>query len=188
MNTREWKIAIRRWISDGTFDSRLPEVAALRGVPQPEDYHAEGDAFTHTMLAVEAVDDDSDPRVFWGALLHDAGKAEKTVFENGRWRSAGHSEAGADKVPAVMARLGLAHMAHDVAWLVRHHMFHFSWRLGNDRGLTRNQRRFMENPLFPLLLEVCLADAEASLGLSDKGHKIRLIAELYEEEYSRGKW
>lgn len=187
MKAKEWKEMVRRWIGDGTFDSRLPEVAALRGVPQPEDYHAEGDAFTHTMLAVEAVDDDSDQRVFWGTLLHDVGKAEKTFFENGRWRSAGHAEAGADMVPAVMDRLGLSDLAHDVAWLVRHHMFHFSWRLGNDPRLTRNQRRFLENPLFTLLLEVCLADAEASHGLSDKGSKIRLIAELYEEECGRGR-
>jgi len=174
-------------MNDGDFDARLPEVAALRGVPQPEDYHAEGDAYTHTLLALEAVDDAADPRVFWATLLHDIGKTEKTFFENGRWRSVGHAEAGAAMVPAVMERLGLAAMARDVAWLVRHHMFHFSWNLAGGQRLTRNQRRFMEHPLFPLLLEVCMADAEASHGLSDKGDKIRLIAELYEEEYNRGK-
>lgn len=78
MTAGEGKKMVRDWLGDGTFDERLPEVAALRGVPQPEDYHAEGDAFTHTMLAVEAVDDASDPRVFWGTLLHDIGKSEKT--------------------------------------------------------------------------------------------------------------
>jgi hypothetical protein len=74
-------------------------------------------------------------------------------------------------------------MARDVAWLVRHHMFHFSWNLGHGTRITRNQRRFMEHPLFPLLLEVCMADAEASHGLSDKGRKIRVIGEIFEEEY-----
>ncbi len=183
MTAGEGKKMVRDWLGDGTFDERLPEVAALRGVPQPEDYHAEGDAFTHTMLAVEAVDDASDPRVFWGTLLHDIGKSEKTFFEHGRWRSAGHAEAGADMVLPVMERLGLAWMARDVAWLVRHHMFHFSWNLGHGTRITRNQRRFMEHPLFPLLLEVCMADAEASHGLSDKGRKIRVIGEIFEEEY-----
>lgn len=187
MTAREGKEMLRRWLSDGTFDERLPEVAALRGVPQPEDYHAEGDAYTHTMLAVDAVDDDADPRVLWGTLLHDIGKSEKTFFENGRWRSVGHAEAGADVVPAIMERLGLAGIARDVAWLVRHHMFHFSWHLGSESRLTRHQRRFMEHPLFPLLLEVCLADAEASHGLSDKGNTIRLIAELCEEEFGGDK-
>ena len=186
MTARDWKETVRGWLSDGSFDDRLPEVAALRGVPQPEEYHAEGDAFTHTMLAIEAVDDDADQRVFWGALLHDIGKSEKTVFEHGRWRSVGHAEAGADMVPAVMERMGLAYMAHDVAWLVRHHLFHFSWNLGNEVQLTRHQRRFMEHPLFPQLLLVCIADADASYGRSNKGKKIMQIGEIFEEEYGGG--
>lgn len=188
MTAREWKEWIRGWLADGSFEDRLPEVAALGGVPQPEEYHAEGDAFTHTMLAMEAVDDDADQRVFWGTLLHDIGKAEKTFFEHGRWRSVGHAEAGADLVPAVMERMGLPHLARDVAWLVKHHLFHFSWNLGNQVRLTRHQRRFMEHPLFPFLLQVCLADADASRGRSNKGKKIMEIAEVYEEEYKATKY
>jgi len=174
------------WLADGSFDARLPEVAALRGVQQPEEYHGEGDAYVHTVLAIEAVEDNEDPRVFWGALLHDIGKSEKTFFDGNRWRSLGHAEAGAQLVPTIMERLGFSELASDVAWLVRHHLFHFSWNLGSDIRLTRNQRRFMEHPLFPCLLQVCLADAAASHGLSNKGGKIRQIAEIFEEEYGEG--
>lgn len=177
---------VQHWLDEGGFDEKLPEVAALRGVQQPEEYHGEGDAFVHTLLAMEAVDDDDDPRVFWGALLHDIGKAEKTFFDGSRWRSVGHAEAGARQVPAIMMRLGLDELATDVAWLVRHHLFHFSWNLGPDDRLTRNQRRFMEHPLFPCLLRVCLADAAASLGMSNKGDKIRMIAEIFTDEYLAG--
>lgn len=183
MTARECREMVREWLSEGTFDERLPEVSALRRVPQPEEYHGEGDAFIHTMLAMEAVDDDADPRVFWGALLHDIGKSAKTVFEGGRWRSVGHAEAGAEMVPAVMERIGLPDLTSDVVWLVKHHLFHFSWNLGNQARITRNQRRFMEHPLFPLLLKVCLADAAGSRGRSNKGEKVRLIGELFEEEY-----
>ncbi len=185
MTARDGKEMIARWLADGCFNERLPEVAALRGVSQPEEYHAEGDAFTHTMLAIAAVDDDADIRVFWGTLMHDVGKATKTEFVHGRWRSYGHGEEGAAMVPGIMERLGLAELAGDVAWLVKHHHFHFSWNLRSGDRPTRNQRRFMEHPLFPLLLDVCMADAAGSLGRSDKGEKIRLIAELYEDE-SRG--
>jgi putative nucleotidyltransferase with HDIG domain len=174
---------VQGWLSEGSFDERLPEVAALRGIQQPAEYHGEGDAYTHTILAMEAVDDDADPRVFWSALLHDIGKSVKTVFEEGRWRSVGHAEAGADMAPAIMERLGLPEMAADVAWLVRRHLFHFSWNLDDGTRLTRNQRRAMEHPLFPLLLQVCMADAEASRGRSSKGNRIRLIAEIFEDEY-----
>jgi putative nucleotidyltransferase with HDIG domain len=174
---------VRRWLLEGTFDERLPEVAALRGIQQPTEYHGEGDAYTHTILAMEAVDDEADPRVFWSALLHDIGKSETTVLEGGRWRSVGHAEAGAKMVPAVMERLGLPEPATDVAWLVRHHLFHFSWNLQYETRLTRNQRKAMEHPLFPLLLQVCMADADASRGRSTKGDKVRMIAEIYDEEY-----
>lgn len=184
MTSEKYRAMVRRWLDEGSFDEKLPEVAALRGVQQPEEYHEEGDAFVHTLLAMEAVDDADDPRIFWGALLHDIGKAEKTFFDGSRWRSLGHAEAGAQLVPAILTRLGLDELAADVAWLVRHHQFHFSWNLGSDDRLTRNQRRFMEHPLFPCLLQVCLADAAASHGRSNKGGKIRMIAEIYADEYS----
>jgi putative nucleotidyltransferase with HDIG domain len=96
---------VLRWLAEGSFDEWLPEVAALRGVQQPEEYHGEGDAFVHTLLAIAAVADEEDPRVFWGALLHDIGKSEKTFFDGSRWRSVGHAEAGAQLVPGIMARL-----------------------------------------------------------------------------------
>lgn len=185
MRGRDCRELIERWRRDGSFDLLLPEVAALRDVPQPEKYHAEGDVLTHTMLALETVDDDADPRVFWGVLLHDIGKATTTVFIDGRWRAHGHAEAGADLVPAIMARIGHPELTKDVAWLVRHHLFHFSWNLRENPRLTKNQRKFMEHPLFPFLLRVCLADAAGSRG-GDKESKILRIAEMYEEEFADG--
>ena len=185
MRGRDCRELIERRRRDGSFDLLLPEVAALRYVPQPEKYHAEGDVLTHTMLALETVEDDADPRVFWGVLLHDIGKATTTVFIDGRWRAHGHAEAGADLVPAIMARIGHPELTKDVAWLVRHHLFHFSWNLRENPRLTKNQRKFMEHPLFPFLLRVCLADAAGSRG-GDKESKILRIAEMYEEEFADG--
>lgn len=152
----------------------------MRGVPQPGEFHAEGDAFTHTLLATRAVDDDSDQRVFWGALLHDIGKAETTRLIRSRLHAFGHAEAGAKLVAGIMVRLGFPDLADDVAWLVKNHLFHFAWHMGPNVKLTHNQRRFMEHPLFPLLLEVCAADAAASLGRSDKGRVIKMIADSLE--------
>lgn len=177
MKAADHKKLVEGWLDDGSFDEILPEVAALRGVPQPEEFHAEGDAFTHTLLATRAVDDDSDLRVFWGTLLHDIGKAESTRLVHSRWRAYGHAEAGAKLVHGIMLRLGFPELADDVAWLVKNHLFHFAWHLEPKVRLTRNQLRFMEHPLFPLLLEVCAADAAASLGRSDKGRVIKMIAD-----------
>jgi putative nucleotidyltransferase with HDIG domain len=182
MDTSDSRKVLALWLADGSFCEKLPEVAALRGMLQADEYHAEGDAFVHTMLAVEAVTDDADQRVFWGVLLHDIGKALTTEFIHGRWRSHGHEEAGAKMVPAVMSRLGLADLAADIAWLVRHHDFLLSWNLKPDDRLTLRQRRFMEHPLFPLLLQVNAADAAASWGGSSKGADGRMLEELLKEK------
>lgn len=181
MDASQCKKLIALWLADGSLNEKLPEVAALRGVLQADEYHSEGDAFVHTMLAVEAVADDADQRVFWGVLLHDIGKALTTEFIRGRWRSHGHEEAGAKLIPAIMSRLGLADMAEDVTWLVKHHDFLLSWNLKPGDRLTARQRRFMEHPLFPLLLQVNAADAAASWGQSNKGADGRMLEELLKE-------
>ncbi len=180
MNAAEGKELLEHWIADGSLAARLPEVAALRGVQQSPDYHAEGDAYHHTMLAVAAVADDADPRVFWGVLLHDIGKSLTTSFIQGRWRAHGHDVVGARLVPEIMIRTGLADLAEDVAWLVRHHDFLLSWRLQPGARLSFRQRRFMEHPLFPLLLQVNAADAAASRGESRKGEDGRMLGKMLE--------
>jgi putative nucleotidyltransferase with HDIG domain len=178
MTAREGKELLARWLADGSLAERLPEVDALHGVAQPPEYHGEGDAYVHTMLAVEAVADDADPRVFWGTLLHDIGKAQTTEFVSGHWHSYGHEAAGARLVPAIMARLGLLELAHDVTWLVRHHDFLLSWQLQPGMKLSARQRRFMEHPLFLLLLQVNAADAAGARGRSHKGEDGRMLADM----------
>jgi hypothetical protein len=181
VTARDCKTMVAAWLEDGTFAARLPEVMALEGVPQPPEYHGEGDAFTHTFLAIGEVDGDADPLVFWGVLLHDIGKSAVTEFIRGRWRSFGHEQAGAELVPQIMARLGFPELAADVTWLVRHHDFILSWEIRPEMKLTGRQRRFTEHPLFPLLLQVAAADAAASHGRSRKGEYLRILAELVED-------
>lgn len=66
-------------------------------------YHAEGSVLAHTELVVQKFHElkdhfklnASDERVlYWAAVLHDIGKTEVTRFEDGRWRSRGHEQAG----------------------------------------------------------------------------------------------
>lgn len=158
----------------------LPEVAALRGVPQRSDCHGEGDALTHTRLALEVLDVNSDERVVWAVLLHDIGKAETTRLLDGDWRAYGHAEHGAAMVPPILHRCEAHVPADDVVWLVRHHQFHLSWQnLRTQAPLSGRQLRFCHHPLFPLLLEVCRSDALASLG-SSKNELLNRLAKLVE--------
>jgi putative nucleotidyltransferase with HDIG domain len=167
----------------------IPEVQALSGVPQPQEYHQEGDAFEHTMLALDSLPPDVDERVFWAVLLHDIGKAVTTEYDNGRWRSHGHAEVGGEMAAEILRRVGRTDLAEDVAWLVRHHGFVLSWGPHAGEKLTRRQLRFCGHRLFPLLLLVARADAAASVGKSDKRERLDAIENFLKQgkEQSEGK-
>src|SRR5581483_9364749 len=53
----------------GLLAEILPEVAAMKGVPQPPEYHPEGDVWTHTLLMLEGLENPSITLAL-GALLH----------------------------------------------------------------------------------------------------------------------
>lgn len=160
---------LKCWSENGELERLLPELTALRGVPQPEDYHAEGDVFNHTLLAVEQLGENEDERLCWAVLLHDIGKAVTTRMIDGRLRAHGHDQKGAELAREILSRLGHQALADDVAWLIAHHHFALSWGEAVAAGLTPRQKRFCRQPLFPLLLRLCRADAAASLGVSRKG-------------------
>jgi poly(A) polymerase len=44
----------------------LPEIAAMKGVPQPPQYHPEGDVWTHTLLMIEELPARVSPTLAWG--------------------------------------------------------------------------------------------------------------------------
>ncbi len=106
----------------------FPELAALRGVPQDPAWHPEGDVFRHTCLVLDAAAGIrarmADPWVeMLAALCHDLGKAGFTVFERGRWRSAGHDCGADDLVLGLLSRLCASRGADQrVLALVREHL------------------------------------------------------------------
>ncbi|HKW61781.1 MAG TPA: CCA tRNA nucleotidyltransferase [Candidatus Acidoferrum sp.] len=52
----------------------LPEIAAMKGVEQPPEFHPEGDVWIHTLLMLEQLAKGASPTLAWGVLLHDVGK------------------------------------------------------------------------------------------------------------------
>jgi poly(A) polymerase len=76
----------------------LPEVANMKGVAQPPEYHPEGDVWIHTRMLLEDLPAHCSPTLAWGALLHDVGKPPtfKSAKQTGdRIRFDGHDEVGA---------------------------------------------------------------------------------------------
>ena len=61
----------------GALAKVLPEVAALKGVPERLDYHPEGESYLHTMMVIDAAAARGlGVAERFAALLHDIGKAE----------------------------------------------------------------------------------------------------------------
>jgi poly(A) polymerase len=58
----------------GLLGVLLPQVAAMKGVEQPPQFHPEGDVWVHTLLMLEKLPSGTSPTLAWGVLLHDVGK------------------------------------------------------------------------------------------------------------------
>ncbi len=71
----------------------LPEVARMKGVQQPPDFHPEGDVWTHTLLLLAQLEPGCPVTLAWGALLHDVGKPPTFRIAE-RIRFDGHVEVG----------------------------------------------------------------------------------------------
>jgi poly(A) polymerase len=72
----------------------LPEVAHMKGIAQPPQYHPEGDVWTHTLMLLEQLEPGCALTLGWGALLHDVGKPPTFRVAPDRIRFDGHVEVG----------------------------------------------------------------------------------------------
>lgn len=87
----------------GALAVLFPELAALKGVEQPMEYHPEGDVWTHSLMVLQAATKLSDkPIVRFAALVHDVGKG---VTPQELWpKHHGHDAAGVPLVEALCQR------------------------------------------------------------------------------------
>ncbi|MBU0927356.1 MAG: HD domain-containing protein [Spirochaetes bacterium] len=136
----------------GFVDEYWPELSELASVSHSKDYHPEGDAWRHTM---ETFGHRKAPDLLLslGLLLHDTGKPD-AVSSGGR-RFDGHSELGERAARAFLGRLGYPKATIDsVAFLVRYHMLPAAL----PRVPPSSVGRILDDPLFPVLLELYRCD------------------------------
>ena len=104
----------------------LPEIAAMRGVQQPPQYHPEGDVWTHTLMMLEGLPAGTTATLAWGVLLHDVGKPAtfRSAAETGdRIRFDGHVEVGLAIGRKILERLRFSNDdTEQILSLVEHHM------------------------------------------------------------------
>ena len=99
--------ALRCLVEIGAAAVVLPEVAAMDGVPQPPEYHPEGDVLTHVVAVLDHVPA-GDPVLSWSAVLHDVGKPPTFRVAEDRIRFDGHDVLSAEMAEQILLRLRAA--------------------------------------------------------------------------------
>jgi predicted kinase len=164
----------------------------LAATMQDAGFHAEGDVWTHTRMAVESLIDgpryealDATGRsiVLAAVLLHDVGKPSTTRLEGGKLTSRGHSLRGENLVRVALWRLGVAFgVREQVCALVRNHQIPF---FGITRGASDAQRLAIRLSLVTRQdWLVAVADADArGRRCTDPGDQVRIMehCELWAE-------
>jgi len=112
--------------STGLLPYLLPEIARMKGVEQPPQYHPEGDVWTHTLLMLEMLAPNCPATLAWGVLLHDVGKPPTFTPPDGpggRIRFDGHAEVGTRMAEEICARLRFSNeQIAQISALVANHM------------------------------------------------------------------
>ncbi|MHB8836379.1 MAG: CCA tRNA nucleotidyltransferase [Candidatus Methylomirabilia bacterium] len=159
----------------GLLGLLLPEVGDLRGLPQPIEWHPEGDAWEHTLAALRS-SASADPAVNLAVLLHDVGKHPAHREVAGRHHYRGHESAGGKIADTVARRLHLPQRQREaIAFAVENHM-----RTGRLAELRRSKTiALLASPHWPVLRSLGLCDIAAR---GDETAVARLEAAFREAE------
>ena len=164
--------------ASGMLADLLPEVAAMKGVGQPPEFHPEGDVWTHTLLLLEGLGR-ATPTLAWGALLHDVGKPP-TFRVAERIRFDGHVEEGVRLAHGILNRLRFSRddMERVEALIANHMRFKDAHRMKES-----TLKRFLRMPNFGEHLEMHRLDCLASnQNLENYELVKRKLEELPEEQ------
>ena len=141
----------------GLLEVLLPEMAEMKGVEQPPEYHPEGDVWTHTLLLLQNLRHPT-PTLALGALLHDAGKPP-TFRVAERIRFDGHVEEGVKLAHHILTRLRFSREeSEQVEALVANHMKFMNVPQMKESTL----KRFLRLPQFEEHLELHRLDCLGS--------------------------
>jgi poly(A) polymerase len=143
--------------SSGMLADLLPEVAAMKGVAQPPQFHPEGDVWAHTLLLLEQLRNPT-ATLALGALLHDVGKPP-TFRVADRIRFDGHVEEGVRLSHSILTRLRFSREEiEQVEALVENHM-----RFKDVHHMKESTlKRFLRLPGFEEHLELHRLDTLSS--------------------------
>jgi poly(A) polymerase len=143
----------------GLLPEILPEVAAMKGVEQPAEFHPEGDVFTHTKLMLEMLPPGCGVTLAFAVLLHDVGKPPTFERAPDRIRFHEHDRVGAELTERILRRLRFPNETiQRVTLCVAEHM-----RLRHARQMRPSKlKRILARETFADELQLHRLDCEAS--------------------------
>ena len=151
--------------ASGLMSAILPELQAMKGVLQPEQFHPEGDVFVHTRLMLSLLPETVSVPLVFAVLFHDVAKpVTSRVDETGRIRFNEHDRIGAEMTEAIMRRLRFSGAEIEATVeMVRQHM------VFKDAPKMRiaKLKRFMARPTFDEELELHRVDCQSSHRMLD---------------------
>ena len=152
----------------GLLEQVLPEVAKMKGVQQPPEFHPEGDVWTHTLLMLDGLRDPS-LTLALGVLLHDVGKPDTFRIAE-RIRFDGHVEKGIEIAHALLTRLRFPnHVIEGAEALIANHMKFMEVPRMRESTL----KRFMRLPDFEEHMQLHRLDCLSSHGGLDNYDFVR---------------
>lgn len=150
----------------GLLAQVLPEIARLKGVEQPPQYHPEGDVWVHTLMLLDHLGPGASPTLAWGMLLHDVGKPATftppdPARPGDRIRFNGHVDVGVAVARTILNRLRFSNDdAQQILALIKHHM-----QFGDVTRMRQSTlKRFLRLPRFCEHLDLHRADVLSSHG------------------------
>jgi poly(A) polymerase len=145
----------------GLLKEVLPEIARMKGVEQPPQFHPEGDVWVHTLMLLEQLEPGCSATLAWGALLHDVGKPPTFRRAADRIRFDGHVEMGVTMAAEICRRLRFSNEeTGQILALIENHMRFM------DSGRMREStlKRFLRLPQFDEHLALHKMDCMAGSG------------------------
>jgi poly(A) polymerase len=154
----------------GLLKEVLPEIARMKGVEQPAQFHPEGDVWIHTLMLLEQLEPGCSETLAWGALLHDVGKPPTFRRATDRIRFDGHVEVGVTMAAEICRRLRFSNEENrQILALVENHMRF----MDTGRMKESTLKRFLRLPQFDEHLALHKMDCVAGSGFLENWEFMR---------------
>jgi poly(A) polymerase len=166
----------------GLLKEVLPEIAKMKGVAQPPQFHPEGDVWTHTLMLLDQLEPGCPMTLAWGALLHDVGKPPTFRRAPDRIRFDGHVEIGVAMGAEICRRFRFSNdETRQTLALIENHM-----RFADaPRMKASTLKRFFRLESFDQHLALHRMDCMAASGNLDHWNFVRERYEAMPEEAVR---